>query len=71
MDVFGAGYTPLDRALAYPYPRLPGSFVLVGEKAYLYAEVGPDPLRTGSIGLDLSPLVLFIGIMVLRRIFGC
>ncbi len=49
MDVFGAGCTPLDRALAYPYPRLPGSFVLVGETAYLYAEVGPDPLRTGSI----------------------
>jgi len=49
MDVFGAGCTPLDRALAYPYPRLPGSFVLVGETAYLYAEVGPDPLRTGSL----------------------
>lgn len=27
------------------------------------------PLRTGSIGLDLSPLVLFLGIMVLRNIF--
>jgi YggT family protein len=29
------------------------------------------PLRTGSIGLDLSPLVLFLGIMLLRRLFGC
>jgi YggT family protein len=27
------------------------------------------PLRTGSVGLDLSPLVLFLGIMVLRNIF--
>ncbi len=26
------------------------------------------PLRAGSMGLDLSPLVLFLGIMVLRRI---
>jgi len=29
------------------------------------------PLRTGSMGLDLSPLVLFLGIMILRRIIGC
>jgi YggT family protein len=26
------------------------------------------PLRTGSMALDLSPLVLFLGIMVLRSI---
>jgi uncharacterized protein YggT (Ycf19 family) len=25
-------------------------------------------VRAGSVGLDLSPLVLFLGIMVLRRI---
>jgi len=29
------------------------------------------PLRAGGMGLDLSPLVLFVGIMVLRSILGC
>lgn len=29
------------------------------------------PLRAGSVGLDLSPLVLFLGIMVLRSVIGC
>ena len=29
------------------------------------------PLRAGSMGLDLSPLILFVAIMLLRRIVGC
>jgi YggT family protein len=29
------------------------------------------PLRAGGMGLDLSPLVLFLGIMVLRSLVGC
>lgn len=29
------------------------------------------PLRTGGIALDLSPLVLFLGIMILSRILSC
>lgn len=29
------------------------------------------PLRTGSVGLDLSPLVLFLILMVLRSLFNC
>jgi YggT family protein len=29
------------------------------------------PLRTGGIALDLSPLVLFLGIMVLRSLLNC
>lgn len=27
------------------------------------------PVRAGSMGLDLSPLVLFLGIIILRNIF--
>jgi YggT family protein len=29
------------------------------------------PLRAGTVGLDLSPLVLFLGIIVLRSILSC
>jgi YggT family protein len=29
------------------------------------------PVRAGSIGLDLSPLVLFLIIIVLRSVLGC
>ena len=29
------------------------------------------PLRAGTVGLDLSPLVLFLIIIVLRSILGC
>lgn len=29
------------------------------------------PVRAGSMGLDLSPLVLFLAIIVLRSITGC
>jgi YggT family protein len=29
------------------------------------------PLRTGAVALDLSPLVLFLAIIVLRSIVGC
>lgn len=29
------------------------------------------PLRAGTVGLDLSPLVLFLGIIILRSILGC
>ena len=29
------------------------------------------PLRAGTIGLDLSPLVLFLIIIVLRSVLGC
>ncbi len=29
------------------------------------------PLRAGSMGLDLSPLILFVAIMVLRNLVGC
>lgn len=29
------------------------------------------PLRTGGIALDLSPLVLFVGIMILRSLLRC
>jgi YggT family protein len=29
------------------------------------------PLRAGTVGLDLSPLVLFLIIIVLRSLLGC
>ena len=29
------------------------------------------PLRTGAVALDLSPLVLFLGISILRNLLGC
>lgn len=29
------------------------------------------PLRAGSMGLDLSPLILFVAIMILRNLVGC
>jgi YggT family protein len=29
------------------------------------------PVRAGSMGLDLSPLILFVAIMVLRNLVGC
>ncbi len=29
------------------------------------------PLRIGGMGLDLSPLVLFFGIIILRSILSC
>lgn len=29
------------------------------------------PLRTGSMGFDLSPLVLFLAIVILRSLFNC
>ncbi|MDJ0924895.1 MAG: YggT family protein [Acidimicrobiia bacterium] len=29
------------------------------------------PLRAGSMGLDLSPLVLFLGIIIVRNLVGC
>ncbi|MDJ0496816.1 MAG: YggT family protein [Acidimicrobiia bacterium] len=29
------------------------------------------PLRAGTMGLDLSPLVLFLIIIVLSRVLGC
>ena len=29
------------------------------------------PLRAGNVGLDLSPLVLFLIIIVLRSLLGC
>jgi len=29
------------------------------------------PLRAGSMGLDLSPLILFLAIMLLRSVVGC
>ncbi|HSF85219.1 MAG TPA: YggT family protein [Acidimicrobiia bacterium] len=29
------------------------------------------PVRIGGMGLDLSPIVLFFGILLLRSILGC
>jgi YggT family protein len=29
------------------------------------------PLRAGSMGLDLSPLILFLAIILLRSVVGC
>ena len=29
------------------------------------------PVRAGSMGLDLSPLILFVAIMLLRSVVGC
>jgi YggT family protein len=29
------------------------------------------PLRAGSMGLDLSPLILFLAIILLRSVMGC
>jgi len=29
------------------------------------------PLRAGSMGLDLSPLILFLAIILLRSLVGC
>ncbi len=29
------------------------------------------PVRAGSMGFDLSPLILFVAIMVLRNLVGC
>ena len=29
------------------------------------------PLRAGSMGLDLSPLVLFLVIIIIRNVVGC
>lgn len=29
------------------------------------------PLRTGAIGLDLSPIILFVGLIIIRSIIGC
>lgn len=29
------------------------------------------PLRVGGMSLDLSPLILFFGIGILRRLIGC
>ncbi|MEM9036190.1 MAG: YggT family protein [Actinomycetota bacterium] len=29
------------------------------------------PLRIGAVGLDLSPIIVILGISILRRILGC
>jgi hypothetical protein len=41
----------LARALGYPYPRLPGSFLYVNGEAHLYEHVGCDPVRGGRVRL--------------------
>ena len=29
------------------------------------------PIRTGAMGLDLSPIIVFVALMVLQSAFGC
>ena len=42
----------IDTAIAYPYERMPTSYLFVNGKTYEYVKLGKDPLLDGEIRLD-------------------
>jgi len=72
-------YVVFARVIMSYFPISPGSvFESINDFLRLVTEpiLGPlrralPPVRLGGMGIDMSPMVVFLGIIILRPIIGC
>jgi YggT family protein len=72
-------YVLFARILLSWFPTQPGTFLgQVTSVLHVFTEpvLGPlrrtiPPVRIGNMGLDLSPIILFIGLQLLMSAIGC
>jgi len=72
-------YVVFARVIMSYFPIAPGSvFESINDFLRMVTEpiLGPlrralPPVRLGGMGIDMSPMVVFLGIIILRPIIGC